>query len=427
MKIGVDLRALMTPNRTGVGEYTVELLNAIFNIDDKNQYYLFYNSSRDVSKHIPRWEKPNVHYVAMKWPNKLFNLSLKIFKYPKIDKSIIRNLKLGLRNLDYWFSPNLNFTALSNNIKHILTVHDLSFELFPEFFTLKQRLWHRLINPKKQCERADIILTPSENTKRDIVDYYKIDADKIKVLYPGVNCHFDRDSRRAEKSLDNRERDSSTMLGMTEKERQVIKKYNLPEKFILFLGAIEPRKNIIALIEAFEIYCQGVSSPPRGGIPFAGQYAPTRAQNIVPLQLIIAGAPGWKNKKIYDRANKSPVRDKIKFIGFVKPEEKPALTAAASLFVYPSFYEGFGFPVLEAMVADTPVIASNRASIPEITDSDAYLVNPNKPQEIAEGMKRLLNNKNLRDEQTKKTLLEAKKFDWKTTAEKWLQIVSSSN
>ena len=126
LKIGIDIRNLMSPTRTGVGEYTYELLNAVFKIDKQNQYYLFYNSHTDVTAHTPLWPQGNIHYIATRWPNKLFNASIKILGWPKLDKLISRS-----GQLDYFFSPNFNFTVLSKNIKNILTIHDLSFKFYP--------------------------------------------------------------------------------------------------------------------------------------------------------------------------------------------------------------------------------------------------------------------------------------------------------
>src|SRR3989344_2171810 len=187
LKIGVDIRNLMSPTRNGVGEYTYELLNAVFKIDKENQYYLFYNSHSDVTAHTPLWPQGNIHYIATRWPNKLFNVSIKIFGWPKLDKLISRNGKL-----DYFFSPNLNFTALSKDVKHILTIHDLSFKFYPHFFSAKQRLWHWAINPKKQIRQASAVTTLSENTKRDLVNYYQIPPEKIKVVGGGVSYLFKR-------------------------------------------------------------------------------------------------------------------------------------------------------------------------------------------------------------------------------------------
>lgn len=381
LKIGVDIRCLMSPIRTGVGEYTYELLNAIFKIDKENQYWLFYNSHTDVSEHTPLWSQNNIHYVVTKWPNKLFNASIKILGWPKLDKLISRKGKL-----DYFFSPNFNFTALSKNIKHILTVHDLSFKFFPQFFSAKQRLWHWAVNPQKQCLRANTIFTLSENTKRDLVDYYQINADKIKSASGGISAIFNNPTIDKEK---------------------VKQKYNLPNKFILFLGAVEPRKNIIGLIEAFE-QCYSLH-PTHHSLVIAG------------------GGRGWKNKKIYARALASPLRDKIEFIGYVDAEDKPALYSLSELFVYPSFYEGFGFPVLEAMAMGVPVITSNRSSLPEITNHAAYLINPNRPAEISQAITKLLTDEKLREHFKKMGLEQVKKFSWEPSAKQWIDLISTNN
>lgn len=385
MNIGIDIRPLMATPRTGVGEYTYELLSAIFNIDRANQYFLFYNSSRDVSANIPNWKYDNIKIIGSHTPNKFFNTSLGLFGRPKLDK-------MCGEKIDIWFSPNLNFTALSSKIKFILTVHDLSFELFPEFSTRKQYFWHKAVRPKKQCERAELIITPSENTKRDLVNYYKINPEKIKVIYPGI--------KKADKIA------ASLPAGAPRNDNptDIRKKYNLPDKFILFLGTIEPRKNIIGLIEAFENL---------------------RTKYPIMDHLVIAGAPGWKNEGIFARAKISKYSDKIHFINFVAPEDKNALYAAANLFVYPSFYEGFGFPVLEAMSIGTPVITSNRSSLPEISGSAAYLVDPTRPGQLALAMNELLNKRNLRDWHIQKGREQAGKFSWETAAGEWLNTLNN--
>ena len=272
MNIGVDIRCLMHEKRTGVGEYTFELLNAVFSFDKENQYFLFYNSNKDVSAHIPQWSQDNVHYVFTRYPNKLLNLLL-FLKVLKLDNLIIKKLakpltfpplpemKLGTSSgegrvgLDTWFSANLNFTRLSKHIKHILTIHDLSFEFFPEYFTFKQRLWHKFLNPRKQCQRADIVLTPSENTKRDVADMYQLADSKFQVLRPGISCHMKHIKYNME---------------------QTKQKYQLTGKYILYLGTLEPRKNVEAIIEAYKI---------------------NQELGIRNYGLVITGASGWKNKK----------------------------------------------------------------------------------------------------------------------------------
>lgn len=306
--------------------------------------------------------------------------------------------------VDLWFSPNLNFTALSHGVKYILTIHDLSFDFFPEFSTRRQYLWHKAVRPKAQCERADMIITPSENTKRDIVDYYKIPPEKIRVIYPGIQSAQAHDVILSEtKNLSNSAKKDPSAYGLRMTlNAEIQKKYNLPDEYILFLGTIEPRKNIIGLIEAFE---------------------KLRAKYPATAHLVIAGAPGWKNAEIYSRAQASSFAEKIHFIDFVAPEDKTALYAGAKIFVYPSLYEGFGFPVLEAMSVGTPAITSNRSSLPEIAGSAAYLIDPTRPEQITLAMNELLNNDKLRDWHIQKGIEQVKKYSWEKAAKEWLNSV----
>lgn len=183
MNIGVDIRPLMVKNKTGIGEYTFELLSAIFKQDKNNHYYLFSNSLKNLDKILLNWQQPNIHYVHTNYPNKLLNFTLAL--------GLININKLLPEKIDFWYSPNINFLSLDKQTKHILTIHDISFELFPEFYTIKQQAWHKIINPKRQCQQADIIIVPSENTKRDLVKYYQIKEEKIKVIYPGTSPKFD--------------------------------------------------------------------------------------------------------------------------------------------------------------------------------------------------------------------------------------------
>jgi len=376
MNIGVDIRPLMVKNKTGIGEYTFELLNAIFKEDKNNHYFLFSNSSKELNKNIPNWSQSNIHHIHTSYPNKFLNLALAF--------GLININRLLPEKIDYWYSPNINFLSLNKKTKHVLTIHDISFELFPEFYTTKQHLWHKIINPKKQCQQADTIIVPSENTKRDLINYYQITANKIKVIYPGISQIFDL-----------------TEAKLKLQKTIIQKKYNLPENFILFLGSIEPRKNLLGLIQAFEKLPSNLTEK---------------------YYLIIAGGSGWKNKNIYDYANQSKLRDHIKFLGYIADDDKPALYALSNLFVFPSFYEGFGFPIIEAMKIGTPIITSNRSSLPEISKGATHLINQNNITDLSSSIKLLLENNRLYAEYLKRGKEIASKYVWENSAKEHLSI-----
>ncbi len=376
MNIGIDIRPLMIKNKTGVGEYTFELLSSIFTEDKYNQYFLFSNSSKEIHNKFFSWDQPNIHYIHTRYPNKILNFALAF--------GLLDINKLLPEKIDHWYSPNLNFLSLDKNTKHTLTIHDISYEIFPEFYTFKQRIWHKIINPKKQCLLANTIVVPSENTKRDLVDYYQIDKEKIKVVYPGISPLF-----------------NLTEAQLKIQKTIIQKKYDLPENFILFLGSIEPRKNLLGLIKAFEKLPKEITDK---------------------FYLIIAGGSGWKNKNIYDYANRSKLRDHIKFLGYVAQADKPALYSLANLFVFPSFYEGFGFPVIEAMKIGTPVITSNCSSLPEIAKNSTYFINPNNFSDLSLAIKTLITNPKLYEQYLKRGLQTASNYSWKNSAKDHLNI-----
>jgi len=413
----------MDEKRTGVGEYTFGLLDAVFKYtdsltaqagtdfkkdytDNKDQFFLFYNSNKNIQDNLPKWDYENVHYIGLNWPNKLLNLLLWL-KLIRLDKLLLSHLernderKRGMKSkdlmvrqekqwdpstplrfaqddvIDVWFSPNLNFTNLSKHVKHIQTIHDLSFEFFPECFTWKRRLWHWFLNPKKQCKRADIILTPSENTKRDVVERFKIEDLRLKILRPGLSID------RGYKTEDIRQR------------------YGLPEKYILFLGTLEPRKNVESIIKAYKMnYELGIRN----------------------YDLVIVGSSGWKNIELLKTIKETPG---VKYIGYVDDEDKMELYKNASLFVFPSLYEGFGLPVLEAMACGVPVITSNRSSLTEVGQDAVYYVNPNNVSELASAIDLILKNSELKTRMTTGGLEVAKDFDWQKSAQEFLSVIKS--
>ncbi len=376
MKVGVDVRVLMDKYYSGVSEYTANLLKAIFEADKENNYKLFFNSFHDQSERLGKWNKDNSELIGLNIPNKIFNYFFqKTLSYPKLDKI--------LGGVDVFWSPHFNFTKLSKDTKKVITVHDLSFLRYPEFFSARKNFWHRALDVKKTLLEADKIIAVSENTKNDIVELLGINEDKIQVVYSGNNV--------IKKEV------------KVEDVQEFLAKKKISGRMLLYLGTIEPRKNIINLIKAYN------------SLRMSGE-------EYGDVKLVLAGASGWKNRLTYREWQMSPYKNDIRFLGYVNQFDKDILYSQASLFVYPSFYEGFGFPPLEAMTYGVPVICANVSSLPEVVADAALMINPYEFTEICEACKLILNNKDLRDSLVSKGLKRAGEFTWEKTAREYLEV-----
>lgn len=379
MKIGIDVRVLMDERYSGVSEFAYNLIKEILKLDKKNEYRLFYNSFKDLRgfeqamADLRGQEKERVSLIKYKYPNKLLNYFLfNTLSWPKIDSRL---------EADIFWMPHINFIALSGRAKSILTIHDLSFMRYGEFFSARKNFWHKMINAKKLVKKFDKIIAVSENTKSDIIELCGVRPEKIEVIYPGLGEEFKE---------------------VISNKLEVRSKYSLPEKFILFLGTIEPRKNIEGLISAFNEL--------------------KKDERFKEYKLVLAGGKGWKSENIYLAWKSSPYKDDINFLGYIPKEEKPFLYSLASLFVYPSFYEGFGFPPLEAMASGVPVIISFASSLPEVIGGAGLMVDPYNITDIKIAMEKVLMDEKFRNSLVEKGFEQVKKFTWQKTAEKYLQI-----
>jgi glycosyltransferase involved in cell wall biosynthesis len=384
MRIGIDVRCFFGGRQTGVEEYAANLLKNIFKEDKQNEYVLFFNAFKE-SKADFDWIKdyPNVKLKTFRFPNKLLNFLFWYFRYPQADKMI--------GGVDLFFMPNMSFIALSSETKLILSMHDLSFEYFPETFSWKRRVWHWVLNPKSLCKRAETILAVSESTKTDLIGKYGISEDKIQVVYNGISEKFKKIDRNNPELLEIKDR------------------YNLPFNFIFFLGTFEPRKNIIGIVKAYEWL--------RKNVP----------KNFDRYKLVIAGSRGWKSGEIIKAIRKSEFRDDIMLLNFIKEDDKVFFYNLASVFVYPSFFEGFGIPPLEAMKSGLNVVASNNSSLPETVGSGGILVDADRPDEIAIAIKELALNKGIGDKIQKEKNRQIQKFSWAKSARKFLKIIDDTS
>jgi len=396
MIIGIDIRMLARGTRSGIEEYTINLLSNMISLNNNIEYKLFYNGYKKIKLEYDLLKLPNVQLKEFKIPNRLLDASFQFLNYPKIDKM--------LEKIDVFFSPHIFSSSVSKKCKTITTFHDLSFENYPEFYSAGKNYWHFSMNPKKQAQKADKIIAVSRSTKDDLVKIYGIKPEKIKVIYSGIRLESGIHNASQGHVL-NFSAQGGPALGWESEVLKVKKKYNLPEKYILYLGTLEPRKNIIGLIKAFEILNSRFKIPDSK------------------FQLVIAGSKGWLYEDIFKAVKNSPAKDNIIFTGFIDDKDKPALYSLADLFVYPSFYEGFGFPPLEAMTAGTPVITSNFSSLPEAVGDAAIMINPYNLDELAKAMEIVLSDEKLRNILIERGYERVKNFSWEKCAKETLEFI----
>lgn len=400
MNIGIDIRILAKGTKTGVENYTANLLSHLLEKDKSIKYKLFCNGLRRPKIDHPWLKLDNVEVKILRIPNRIFDLFLRFLKIPKIDKIV--------GGVDVFLSPHFLLLPVKKKTKTIIVFHDLSFVRFPEFFSFSKLLWHKLVYPRNQAKKADLIIAVSESTKNDLISLYGIPKEKIKVIYPAVGKEF----KPIEK----------TGPGLL----NVKKKYNLPDSFILYFGTVEPRKNLLALIAAFEkIKTQKVKTPME--VKWDGFEGTVRNGKkdffaFNNLKLVIAGNKGWLYDEVFEKIEKSFFKKDIIVTGFIEENDRPYLYNLAELFVYPSFFEGFGFPPLEAMACGIATAVSNKSSLPEVVGDSTIIFDPQNIDEIVFAVKEILEDNKLKKFLIKKGLERVKLFDWNKTAEEFLNL-----
>ena len=263
----------------------------------------------------------------------------------------------------------------NRKITYVAVVHDLIPLYMPELFTKEHKQRFRFFT--NLCRRqADAVIAVSNATKKDVLRYMKFPEDKVTVIYEGANPKF------------NAERDPAGI-------ERTMKKYHVEGPYILCLSTVEPRKNMLRTIQAYE---QCVK------------------EEQIPYKLLIVGGSGWKNGAVYDYVREHDLTDQVIFTGYVSDEEVKYIYSNATLFIYVSLCEGFGIPVVEAMQSGVPVITSNVSSMPEAAGDACALVDPYQTEEIKEAMLRILSSRELQEEMRQKGLGQAAKFSWKKCA-----------
>jgi glycosyltransferase involved in cell wall biosynthesis len=368
MRICIDTSPAVH-HRAGLGRYAQELTAALLAVDSENEYIAFYN----------RPSEARVDPPLDRLPHLTINLSPKPWRMSAFLAHLTRVSQDRLfPGVDLFHATDHLLPRLSH-VQSVFTLHDLIFRFYPETHKPLNRWFLTLMMPHF-LRAADAIIAISECTKKDAVRLYGLDEPKISVIYEAVHPHFSAAPREAISA--------------------VRRKYGLPENFILSLGTLEPRKNLTSLLDAYHALRNQGSQ----------------------RKLVIVGKKGWLYGDFFRKLRELALEDEVIFPGFVPDEDLPAFYSAADLFVFPSLYEGFGLPVLEAMACGLPVIASNSSSLPEVAGEAGMLIDPCDIDALVKAMQSALTDEGKRRKMKEKGLQQAAKFSWEKAARETLRV-----
>jgi glycosyltransferase involved in cell wall biosynthesis len=364
MKIAINTLPLYK-TKVGMGKYIIELVNRIPKDDPENCYVIYVSEKNE--KYFDLTAK---NITIKKVPDILTSPFLKIiWEQLFLPFSLIKN------SVDIYHATGFVLPLWKpKKTKFVVTIADMTFFTHPQYHKWFKNSYFRVFIPIS-LKNADKVLAISENTKEDIVAITQTNPKKIQTVHLGVDSYFIPEQKKE--------------YGL------ILAKYKIKQPYTLFVGMLEPRKNIIGLIKAFSLI-----EDKKGHI------------------LVIVGEKGWMYDTIFSYVNKLGLENDVLFIGYVPDHDLAALYSRATCFVYPSFYEGFGIPVIEAMACGCPVITSNNSSLKEIVGDAAILIDPYSVEQIAEKMQLLLQNKEEQQKRKDAGLKQARKYKWELFAKK---------
>lgn len=363
--------------RTGVGQYFAALMREVLKKDSNNSYTFFrflapWKTKQSLEADLST--KSHMRYIRT-FPGRVYS---KLFKFgAKIPLDWLLNTTPDV----FVFPAFIAYPSLGKS-KVVIIVYDVSFLVYPQYTHDSILKYYNKYLPDS-IRQADKIITISEHAKSEIMHYYKVPDEKLDIVYPAVD----------HKRFNDRQVDIS----------HVKSKYALKEKYILFTGTIEPRKNILGLLEAYSLLPKKITNN---------------------YQLVLAGGKGWLDEDIHRRLQELEELD-IVVTGYVEDDELPKLYKGAAVFVYPSFYEGFGMPPLEAMACGVPVITSNNSSLPEVIGQAGISVNATDSQELSRQIEKVLSNPALAKKMISAGYRQAKKFSWSDSAKNFQAVIDT--
>jgi glycosyltransferase involved in cell wall biosynthesis len=379
VRVAIDARPAAFPQKTGIGYYTWHLLQSLPLVDPGSTYVAWYLNFRSLlgqGRHpfgpdLP----PNLVERSTPFPARLFERLSERFDRPRVERLV---------RFDVLFAPNF-VPPPTRTHRVVLTVHDLAFRLYPETAPQSTRWW--LARLERALALAARVIVVSEATRRDLIDSYDVSEDLVTVIPHGVDHELFRPPVASEVA-------------------SIRRRFGIDGPYVLSLGGIEPRKNLSRLVGAF------------------AQLPPDLQARLV----VAGGSTGWNPEGpslLWSAlgALAAGIRERIILTGYVSDREKVALLGGAEALAYPSLYEGFGLPVLEAMACGTPVLTSNVSALPEVAGDAALLVDPADVGDIAEGLERLLRDRELSARLRKAGPARAAGFDWTETARRTAAVL----
>jgi len=371
LNISFDVLPLISENMSGIGYCQAGLVGEMIKSHPEDCYTYEYFSRKDHEikrNRLSVFMQKNCRTNESHFSGFLYRSVMNIIPVP----------------YSFFFGKKSELTHFFNYIippfvhgKKVVTIHDMVIKAYPETvrFRTKQFLYTGM---KKSMRRADVIITDSEFSKSEIIKYYPKYKDKIKVIYCGVNL------------------EKFHPINDAERINTVKKNLDITGEYFLYLGTIEPRKNLELLIEAYKLLLDKDSNVP---------------------SLVMAGGKGWLNSRIYQKVTELGLENKVKFTKYIPDEDMCPLVNGATAFVFPSIYEGFGMPPLEAMACGVPVVSSGEASLPEVVGDCAVIVDAYSSQSICDGMYKIYSDEKLRSDLKKRGTERAAQFTWEKSAQ----------